>query len=148
MKYYNSLILTLCLFCSIFASCLKPRVEMDLESWGDNAYITNAVLFEYVEVTNELGYGTPVTGYQVKNVGTTSNKVDRDNAIITIVTQKGTDLTKIGVRFAHYGTKIEPLDGAPIAGVISDFSKGYFKYNVYSADGTVREWKLVISEGT
>lgn len=128
-----------------FTSCLKPRVELDQGAWGDNAFITNAVLFEYVEVTNDLGYGTPVTGYQTKNIGTTSNVVDRDNATITIIAQKGTNLNKIGIRFSHYGTKIEPLDGAPTAGVISDFSKGYFRYKVYSADGTTREWKLMIS---
>lgn len=126
-------------------SCLKPRVELDQGAWGDKAFIATTVLFEYVEVTNELGYGEPVTGYQSKGVATASNVVDRENATITIVAKKGTDLTKIGIRFSHYGTKIEPLEGAPIAGVISDFSKGYFKYKVYSADGTTREWKLMIS---
>ncbi|WP_454879800.1 DUF5018-related domain-containing protein [Sphingobacterium detergens] len=145
MKHSKLFMLAMCLILTGVTSCLKPRVELDQGAWGDNAFITNAVLFEYVEVTNDLGYDTPVTGYQSKNIGTTSNVVDRDNATITIIAQKGTNLTKVGVRFSHYGTKIEPLDGAPVAGVISDFSKGYFKYKVYSADGTIREWKLMIS---
>lgn len=146
MKHYKLfVIIGMCMSLLAFTSCLKPRVELDQGAWGDNAFITNAVLFEYVEVTNDLGYGTPVTGYQAKNIGTASNVVDRDNATITIIVQKGTNLNKIGIRFSHYGTKIEPLDGAPVAGVISDFSKGYFKYRVYSADGTTREWKLMVS---
>ncbi|AIM37259.1 hypothetical protein KO02_11580 [Sphingobacterium sp. ML3W] len=126
-------------------SCLKPSVELDHGAWGDNAFITSVVLFQYIEVTNDLGYGEPVTGYQNVGISTISNVVNKENQTITVVAKKGTDLTQMGIRFTHYGTKIEPLDNAPVAGVISDFTKGYFKYNVYSADGTIREWKLIIS---
>lgn len=126
-------------------ACMKPRVALDDTLWGDNAVITTAVLFKYDEVKNQLGYNEPVTGYQNVGITTTSNVVDRDQATIRIVAAKGTDLTKIGIRFSHFAKKIEPQNGAPAAGVIADFSKGPFVYKVFSADGTIRDWTVYIS---
>jgi hypothetical protein len=128
-----------------FSSCMKPRVELNDTVWGDQAYITAAVMFRHDEVKNQLGYNEVVTGYLEPTIATTSNVVDKGQATIRIVTVKGTDLTKIGIRFTTFGTKIEPLNGAPVAGVISDFSKGQFAYRVYSADGTVRDWTILVS---
>lgn len=145
MKYNILSFFSLFILLSTLVSCLKPRVELDEGAYGDQAIITTALLYNYIEVTNELGYGEPVTGYKYTPISTPSNIVNAENATITLVTSKGTDLSKIAIRFTHKGTKIEPLEGAPVAGVVSDFSKGYFKYNVYSADGTVREWKVTIS---
>ncbi len=129
----------------IASSCMKPSVELDDTVWGDQAVINQAVLFKYTEVKNQLGYNEEVIGYQNTSVSTASNFVDKTNATITIVAVKGTDLTKIGIRFSHFAKLIEPLNNAPVAGVISDFSAGTFKYKVTSADGTVREWTLKIS---
>jgi hypothetical protein len=128
-----------------FSACLKPRVELDDTLWGDNAFITTAVLFRYDEVKNQLGYDEVVTGYQNVSITTPSNIVDKGKATITIVAAKGTDLTKIGIRFSHFAKKIEPVNGAPVAGVIADFSKGPFVYKLISADGTVRDWTIYIS---
>ncbi|QQD12968.1 DUF5018-related domain-containing protein [Sphingobacterium sp. UDSM-2020] len=145
MKYIKVCVFSFFLLHFSLVSCLKPRVELDEGTYGDKAFITTAVLFNYIEVTNELGYGEPVTGYKYNAIPTSSNIVNPENATITIIAVKGTDLSKMAIRFTHYGTKIEPLEGAPVAGVVSDFSKGYFKYQVYSADGTTREWKVLIS---
>ncbi|WP_133779666.1 DUF5018-related domain-containing protein [Pedobacter nutrimenti] len=128
-----------------FSSCMKPRVELNDGAWGDNAYITGVNLFTLVEVKNQLGYNEPVTGYQDVGVTLTSNVLDKSKASVTIVAVKGTDLTKMGIRFTHSAKKIEPLNGAPTAGIVSDFSKGPFVYRAYSADGTTRDWTIYIS---
>lgn len=136
----------LCVSCIFsLSACLKPSIELDDTVWGDKAVITAAVLFRYDEVTNELGYGQPVTGYQNVAVTTTVNKVDATTATVSIVASKGTDLKKIGIRFSHFAKKIEPIGDAPPAGLISDFSKGNYVYRLYSADGTIRDWKVDIS---
>lgn len=128
-----------------FSACMKPRVELDDTLWGDNAFITTAVLFKYDEVKTQLGYNEVVTGYQNVGITTASNVVDKDKATITIVAAKGTDLTKMGIRFTHYAKTIEPMNGAPAAGTIADFSKGPFVYRLHSADGTIRDWTISIS---
>lgn len=145
MTYHNIKSIFLVLICCSIISCMKPRVEFDDSVWGDNAVITSAVLFKYTEVTNSLGYGEPVTGYQNVAVATKSNQVDKPNYTVNIVAVKGTNIQEIGIRFTHFAKKIEPLDGAPPAGVISDFSKGKFVYRLTSADGTTRDWTVNLS---
>ncbi|WP_316816110.1 DUF5018-related domain-containing protein [Pedobacter nyackensis] len=145
MKLKNRLYFLTLILLLAFSSCMKPRVELDDTMWGDNAFITTAVLFRYDEVKNQLGYNEVVTGYQNVNISTSSNVVDKDQATIRIVTAKGTDLTKIGIRFSHYAKKIVPQNGAPAAGIVADFSKGPFVYRLYSADGTERDWTIYIS---
>ncbi|HEY9259715.1 DUF5018-related domain-containing protein [Chitinophaga sp.] len=137
----------LCMLLIFAASCMKPRVDMDLGAWGDNANITAAVIFRYVEVKTQLGYKDSVIGYQNVSISTKSNTIDKAAATVNIVAVSGTDLTKMGIRFTHLATKIEPLDGAPVAGVISDFTKGTFKYRLYSADGTTRDWTVNVTVG-
>ncbi|MCX2452081.1 hypothetical protein OQX61_12485 [Pedobacter sp. PLR] len=129
----------------IFSGCMKPRVALDDTMWGDNATLSSAVLFKYEEVKNQLGYDEVVTGYQNVGISTTSNVLDKEKATINIVAVKGTDLTKIGIRFSHFAKKIEPLNGAPAAGIIADFSKGPFVYRLYSADGTIRDWTITVT---
>ncbi|MCY4778104.1 hypothetical protein ORI89_00465 [Sphingobacterium sp. UT-1RO-CII-1] len=127
------------------SSCLKQRVELDETQWGDNAHITSVVLFKYVEVTNQLGYDKPVTGYQNVAVPTPTNIVDKEKFTVTLQAEKGADLKNIGIRFSHFAKLIEPINGAPIAGVISDFSNGPFQYRLTSADGTIRDWTVHVS---
>ncbi|SEW52746.1 DUF5018-related domain-containing protein [Chitinophaga arvensicola] len=145
----NMIKLSVFLFLSLIftASCMKPRVDMDLSVWGDNANITAVVLFRYVEIKSQLGYKDTVIGYQNVSISTKSNTIDKAAATVNIVAANGTDLTKMGIRFSHFAVKIEPLDGAPAAGLIADFSKGSFKYRLYSADGTKRDWTVNISAG-
>ncbi|RZM20743.1 MAG: hypothetical protein EOO88_35295 [Pedobacter sp.] len=145
MKSYILIAFSIVFFSISLSSCTKPRIELDDSVWGDQAFITQAVLFKYTTVTNQLGYEEPVTGYQNTSVTTVSNIIDRSGATVTLVAAKGTDLTKIGIRFSHFAKKIEPLNGAPVAGVISDFSAGNFTYRVTSADGTVRDWRVKVS---
>ncbi|WP_316748109.1 DUF5018-related domain-containing protein [Pedobacter gandavensis] len=128
-----------------FTGCMKPRAELDDTLWGDQAVLTSAVLFKYEEVKNKLGYEEVVTGYQNVGITTNTNVLDKEKATIKIETVKGTDLTKIGIRFSHYAKKIEPMNGAPVAGMISDFSKGPYVYRLYSADGTVRDWTITVT---
>lgn len=104
----------------MLSACMKPRVELDDTQWGDNANITTAQLFKYDEVKNQLGYGEVVTGYQTTGITTTSNVVDKGQATVRIVAVKGTDLTKVGIRFTHFAKTIEPMNGAPVAGIIAD----------------------------
>lgn len=128
-----------------FSSCLKQRVELNETQWGDNANITSVVLFKYEEITNQLGYDEPVTGYQNVAVPTPTNIVDKAKSTVTLQAEKGTDLKKIGIRFSHFAKLIEPMNGAPVAGVISDFSQGPFQYRLTSADGTIRDWTIDVS---
>ncbi|KIA94116.1 hypothetical protein OC25_11035 [Pedobacter kyungheensis] len=145
MKANKWIIILLFIFSISTTACLKPRVGLDDTVWGDQAYITGVVLFKYTVVTNQLGYADPVSGYQNTGITTPTNVVDKNNAMVTIVAAKGTDLTKMGIRFTHFAQKIEPVDGAPAAGVIADFSKGKFIYRVTSANGVVRDWTIILS---
>jgi hypothetical protein len=145
MKQNKWLIVLLIIISISTTSCLKQRVELDDTVWGDQANITGAVLFKYTTVTNQLGNAEPVTGYQNTGITTASNVVDKSQATVRIVAIKGTDLTKIGIRFTHAAKTIEPINGAPVAGTIADFSKGQFTYRLHSADGTDRDWTILIS---
>jgi hypothetical protein len=142
---YNKWIIMLLIMSIGTTACLKERIELDNTIYGDQTALTGAVLFKYTVVTNQLGYNDPVTGYQNTGITTPTNVVDKNNAKITIVAAKGTDLTKIGIRFTHFAEKIEPIGGAPAAGTIADFSKGMFVYRVYSADGNIRDWTILIT---
>ncbi len=143
MNKWSAVLFTLVV--TTFIACIKPRVELDDTAWGDKAYITSAVLFRYDTVRNQMGYDQPVTGYQNVAVATNTNLVSRENATLTIVAVRGTNIKQIGIRFSHFAKLIEPLNGAPQAGMVSDFSQGPYKYRLTSADGTVREWTLNIS---
>jgi|LauGreDrversion4_1035100.scaffolds.fasta_scaffold429049_1 hypothetical protein len=141
-KFFIFLLLSITV---LIFSCTKPRIEFNRTVWGDNAVITSAVIFKNVEVTNQLGYNAPVTGYQSVAIATPTNTVDKSTYTVTIVAAKGTDLKAIGVRFTHFADFITPVNKAPAAGVISDFSAGNFVYRLTSADGTTRDWKVLIS---
>ncbi|WP_316791883.1 DUF5018-related domain-containing protein [Pedobacter frigoris] len=147
MKHKKILYSLSLIFLLAFSSCLKPRVELDDTLWGDNATVIAAVLFKYDEIKQQLGYNEVVTGYETKGV-TATTTIDKANSTITMIVAKttpATDLTKIGIRISHYAKKIEPVNGAPAAGIIADFSKGPFVYRLFSADGTTRDWTINIS---
>lgn len=147
IKYPAIYITILSLF---FFSC-DPRVDLDDSVWGNTAEITAVSLFEYIEVTNQLGLNEPVTGIQQRSVSATV-VINKDNAgisgtigenpTVTITVASTVDLTKIGIRFSHFAKNITPVEGAVAAGVIGDFSKGPYKYKLLSADGSVRYWTI------
>jgi hypothetical protein len=145
MKRNNRIAFLLMLVAVSFVACMKPSVDIDKAAWGDNANITAAVLFRYDSVKNQLGYADSVTGYQNVAVSTASNVVDKAKATVTIVAKRGTDLTRIGIRFSHFAERIVPQNGAPAAGLIADFSKGPFVYRLFSADKTERDWTVLLS---
>ncbi|WP_108199935.1 DUF5018-related domain-containing protein [Pedobacter psychrodurus] len=138
--------LTLVLFC--FA-CTKARIEPDYSVYGDKAFVNSINTFYYKEVKSNLNYGEQVTGYQKLTV-TNTQSIDNANKKINIVLAKATgadltDLTKIGIAINTDAQRVEPINGAPIAGLIGDFSKGPYTYRLFSANGTTRDWTLTFS---
>lgn len=131
---------------ALFFSC-APRIELDEGQWGDNAFLTDVKVFVYNEEEHsleeaELGDGTElVPGIQRKFLST-SSVVDKDAAVVDVTVPANTDLTQVGIVFRHTAKIIEPLNGAPLAGYIDDFSNGPYTYRVTSADGTVRNWSV------
>lgn len=138
-------ILMLLSFSFVQTACMKPRVDFDPTVYGDHAVITNVQMFRYVPVTNQLGYNEAVDGYQLAVITTTTNTIDKPGATVNYVAAKGTDLTKIAIRFSHEAKKIEPVADAPTPGIIADFSRGRYQYKLVSADGTERVWTINIS---
>ena len=133
---------------SLFFSC-TPRVEMNMNQWGDHAIIENVQIFNIQLQDQQLqeyytsGVLTPASRRTYVSIG---------NAVIDLVNFKATvkvpltlDLTKVGIEFFHKAVKIEPLNGAPIAGIVKDFSAKQFVYKLYSADGTTHDWTIIIT---
>jgi hypothetical protein len=134
---------------TLFFSC-APRIELDEGQWGDHAFLTDVRLFIYNEEEHsleeaELGDGSElVTGVQ-RVFLSTSSVVDDEAAVVDVTVPANTDLTQVGIIFRHTAKMIEPLNGAPVAGYIDDFSNSPYTYRVTSADGTVRDWIVYIS---
>ncbi|MEQ8556493.1 MAG: hypothetical protein RIC06_25895 [Cyclobacteriaceae bacterium] len=145
MKYIIS---KLTLFSLLLIACIAcgPRVELDLTKYGDTAFIQDARLFYLEQADRQIfeGEGT-ITG--VRRVffsnGTT---IDNDNftATISVSAADAALLSESGITFTHQAMSIEPLEGAPRAGVSADFSGGNFVYRVHSADGTTHDWTIII----
>ncbi|MFV0592041.1 MAG: DUF5018-related domain-containing protein [Draconibacterium sp.] len=135
-------------FISVLIFSCSPRIDLDEGQWGDQAFLTDVKLFIYSEEDHSLeeaeNGGDNVTGIQRKFLSTTS-VVDNDAAMVNITVPNGTDLTNVGIIFRHTAKIIEPLNGAPVAGYIDDFSNSPYSYRVISADGTERDWTIVIN---
>ncbi|WP_316793371.1 DUF5018-related domain-containing protein [Pedobacter frigoris] len=149
------IILAAFLMLGSLSSCIKQRIEPDFSIYGDKAFITGVTTFDYRTVTRKLNYNEEVTGYEVRAVNNTVT-IDNVNFKINILVAKiapatvtaanpQVDLAKVGIRLVNQGTKIEPLNSAPTAGIIADFSKGPYVYRIYSADGSVRDWTLTFA---
>jgi len=135
------------LIVNITSSC-SPRIEMDMAQWGDHALIDNVRIFNLKAEDHNLqeyytnGQVTPARQRVYVSVG--NAVIDAKAFTATIQMAAGTDLTKVGIEFYHQGTKIEPLNSAPIAGIIGNFTTKQFVYRVYSADGTIHDWNVII----
>jgi len=143
----NRKFLAISIFIVLFClACTKPRIEPDNSVYGDKAFVNSVNTFYYKEVKSNLNYGEQVTGYQKLTV-TNTQTIDRDNKKVNIVLSKITDvnLTNIGIAINTDAQRVEPINGAPIAGLIGDFSKGPYVYRLYSADGTTKDWTLILS---
>jgi len=132
---------------NIFSSC-QPRVEMDMTQWGDHAFIDNVRIFNLKAENHNLqeyytdGQVTPARQRVYVSVG--NAVIDAKAYTAAIQLAAGTDLTKVGIEFYHQGTKIEPINNAPIAGILGNFTAKQFVYRVYSADGTIHDWTVII----
>lgn len=132
----------------LITSC-NPRIEMDLEQWGDHAFIDNVQIFNIQMQDQQLqeyytsGVVTPASRRIYVSVGNAT--IDMVNFTATVKVQSTVDLTKVGIEFFHKAVKIEPLNNAPIAGILNDFSAKQFVYRLVSADGTTHDWTIVIT---
>ena len=147
MKKFFIHLFILFLIVNIFSSC-SPRVEMDIAQWGDHALIDNVKIFNLKAEDHNLqeyytnGQVTPARQRVYVSVG--NAVIDTKSYTATIQISAGIDLTKVGIEFYHQGTKIEPINNAPIAGIIGNFTAKQFVYRVYSADGTIHDWNIKI----
>lgn len=48
-------------------------------------------------------------------------------------------------RIYHKGTLVEPVNGTPKAGIVTDLSAKEFIYRISSADSSKHDWKIVIN---
>lgn len=146
-KFFNSIFIV-ALVGILFASC-KPRITMDFDQWGNKAIIDNIQIFNIQLQDQQLqeyytsGVLTPASRRTYVSIG--NAVIDLPNFTATVRVPASIDLTKVGIEFFHKAVKIEPLNGAPIAGIIKDFSARQFVYKVYSANGVTREWKVIIT---
>ena len=135
-------------FGGLITSC-NPRIEMDLEQWGDHAFIDNVQIFNIQTQDQQLqeyytsGVVTPASRRIYVSVGNAT--VDMVNFTATVKVPASVDLTKVGIEFFHKAVKIEPLNNAPIAGILNDFSAKQFVYRLESADGTTHDWTIIIT---
>jgi len=133
---------------SLFSSC-SPRIEMDLAQWGDHAFIDNVQIFNIQmqdQQLQEYYTGTVITPASKRIYVSVGNAtIDLVNYKVTVKVPSTVDLTKVGIEFFHKAVKIEPLNNAPIAGIIKDFSAKQFVYRLASADGTTHDWTIIIT---
>lgn len=132
---------------SLITSC-GPRIEMDLAQWGDHAFIDNVQIFNIQIQDQQLqeyytsGVVTPASKRTYVSVGNAI--IDQGNFTATVKVPATVDLTKVGIEFFHKAVKIVPMNNAPVAGIINDFSAKQFVYRVESADGTTHDWTIKI----
>ena len=146
-KFFNNIFIVT-LVGILFVSC-KPRITMDFDQWGDKAIIDNIQIFNIQLQDQQLqeyytsGVLTPASRRTYVSVG--NAVIDLPNFTATVRVPASIDLTKVGIEIFHKAVKIEPINGAPIAGIIKDFSARQFVYKLYSANGITRDWTIIIT---
>ncbi|MCT4587537.1 MAG: hypothetical protein N4A71_06925 [Carboxylicivirga sp.] len=129
-----------------FIAC-EPRVDMDMSQWGDTAYIDDVLPFVLEEDEHTLAewyVDSTTTTTGIRRVWITHEiTIDSLAAEATISLAGDIDLTKVGIAFKHQCQTVAPMGNSPKAGYINDFSNGPFKYQLRSADGTVRDWTVI-----
>ncbi len=131
---------------SVLAFSCGQRIELDEGQWGTHADITSGgiVLFQWTLGSVTLAEGS-VQGAKSESI-TLSTTVDVNTLTVTTKVKTGVDLTKAACYIYYNGVRIEPLNGAPVPGVVSDYSKLDFKYRIYSADKVYKDWSLKITQ--
>ena len=144
----NKIFLIINVFALAFLYSCEPRIEMDMTQWGDHAIINNVQVFKYEVDDNPALYETVVGVGGVSGVRRIiiSDKatVDLENATVTVPLKGEETLTDAGLIFYHESVKIEPLEGSPKGGHTGDLSGRLAEYRLFSADGSTRDWKIVI----
>ena len=131
-----------------FSSC-EPRIDLDAGQWGDKAFLTNVQIFkvdvdENAKLVEWYNNDDPMTGVRRIIISVGNAVIDKDNFTATVKLKTGESLAGSGFIFYHYGTLIEPQGDAPKAGVPNDLSGMNFTYRLHSADGSQRDWTVVI----
>lgn len=144
MKNYIKIFAGLSITVSILFSC-QPRIDFDEGQWGDNAVITDVLLFRLLEQEHQLQEyyenDQTTTGIQ-RQFLSTSSVIDEGAATVTVSVPGTIDLTNVGLIIRHKAARIEAQSGSPRAGFLDDFSGGPYRYRVISADGTTRDWTI------
>ena len=70
--------------------------------------------------------------------------IDSVDFVAKVKLKAGEDLKYAGFRIYHKGTLVEPINGTPKAGIVTDLSAKEFTYRISSADGSKHDWKIVI----
>ncbi|GAB3651569.1 hypothetical protein GCM10028791_20520 [Echinicola sediminis] len=146
MKKY--IIIFVALLVGGLISC-DPRIDMDMAQWGDQAFIQNVQIFQHelrddFHLAEYYSDDQETTGVRRVIVSGTSLEIDNENFIATITVPSLDALTEAGFLITHRSQLVEPLNGAPKGGVISDLSFGSFVYRLHSADGTTHDWTINI----
>jgi len=131
----------------IFNAC-EPRIDMDMAQWGVNASLTNVQIFKFEVDDNPSLYETrnnigEISGYR-RIIISKRAVIDEDNSTATIALKGNETLNEAGFIFYHRSIKIAPIDDAPRGGMIGDLTGRILKYKLYSADGTTRDWTIII----
>lgn len=132
-------------------SC-EPRVEIDYDQWGDQAFIQNVQIFgqevkDDFQMAEYYENGDLTTGVRRIILNGATVVIDKENFVVSITIPAGNDLSETGFLITHTSTLVEPIDEAPKAGIVSNLSVGTdYHYRLHSADGTTHDWTVVIEE--
>ena len=151
MKNIKSYLVCLPFLLMSFFSCTKPRIEMNMAQWGNHSSITNIQLFKLETVDGvklEEFYldGTTLTGTRQIIISVGTAVVDPTARTVTVKLKPGETFTSIGLLIYHDGKKVEPMNGAPRAGLTNDLSKGPYTYRVHSANGEFTDWIITLKQ--
>lgn len=133
---------------AVLITACQPRIEMDMESWGDHAFIDNVEIVK-LETDDEVKLQefyeneTPLTVTGVRNIIISEGKAEIDSVqyIANVKIKKGEELKYAGIKIYHKGILVEPVN-APKAGIVSDLSGKTFVYRLKSADGSSHDWTI------
>ena len=143
MKYINFKYTLFYLLLVLCCSC-EPRVKLDLTRYGDTAFLLDARLFYLQQADRQAYEAGTLTGARRVFFSEGGATIDNANftATIKVDSTNAAFLSEAGIVFTHRAWKIEPQNGAPVAGIPGNFTEGQspFVYRVYSADGTTHDW--------
>lgn len=139
------------LFALLLCTACEPRVDMDMEQWGDHAYIDNVEIVK-LDIDDEAKLAeyyqnkTPIAVTGVRSIVISKGKaaIDSTNFVATVKLAPNQELKYTAFRIYHLGVMVKPLKGTPKAGIVSDLSKREFKYRLESADGSKHDWTIKI----